>query len=200
MSDPRPTAPATRRPLITTGYGEVVTTDPAAHSRNGSSLFADPVAWLMTEAAARAAADCDTDLTAAGDQVGMIAISEICTMDTMRTIARATPRGRLSPLKFAGANPGSVAGLPCIRNGFRGPTLALSMPPGPALPAALAMAEGWIAQGSARYVLIGAHRRDGDAHAARCHVLQSARTPEPYTEPDLSRLAAPVPAPAAAGR
>ncbi|MCK7624963.1 polyketide synthase [Streptomyces sp. RS10V-4] len=196
--DPRATAP--RHPLRTTGYGEVLTTDPHSHSRNGSSLFADPVAWLMTEAVARAAADCDTDLTAAGDHVGLIAISDLCTMDTMRTIARATPRGRLSPLKFAGANPGSVAGLPCIRHGFRGPTLALAMPPAPALPAALAMAEGWIARGSARHVLIAAHRRDGDAHGARAYVLESARTPQPSTEPDLSRLAAPVPAPAAAGR
>ncbi|MGW7489009.1 hypothetical protein [Streptomyces sp. NPDC054786] len=192
MSESRAMATISRHPLVAAGYGEVVTTTPAGHSRNGSSLFADPLAWLMAEAVERAADDCGTDLSAVGDQVGMVAISDACTLETMRAIAKATPRGRLSPLKFAGANPGSVAGLPCIRNGFRGPTLTLSMSPAPALPSALAMAEGWIARGSARYVLIGSHRRDGDVHGARCYVLQSSPTPEPYTEPDLSRLAAPV--------
>ncbi|MFG2863465.1 hypothetical protein [Streptomyces sioyaensis] len=198
MSESRTTAATSRRPLITTGYGEVVTTTPAGHSRNGSSLFADPLAWLMAEAVERAVESCDTDLSIVGDQVGMVAISDVCTLETMRAIAEATPRGRLSPLKFAGANPGSVAGLPCIRNSFRGPTLTLSMSPAQALPSALAMAEGWIARGSARYVLIGSHRRDGDVHGARCYVLQSSHTPEPYTEPDLSRLAAPVHAPVTA--
>ncbi|WP_053666612.1 hypothetical protein [Streptomyces sp. MMG1121] len=184
------------RPLAATGYGEVLTTTLAEHTHNGSSLFADPVAWLMAEAVARAVEDCPADLAAAGDHVAMIAISDVCTLDTMRTIARATPRGRLSPLKFAGANPGSVAGLPCIRGGFRGPTLTLSMPPEAALPAALAMAEGWIARGSARFVLVGAHRVDGDAHGARACVLQSPPTAKPYPEPDLKRLTAPVHVPA----
>ncbi|MGW1053326.1 hypothetical protein ACWDBD_39955 [Streptomyces sp. NPDC001118] len=197
MSDPRATPAAGRRSLVTAGYGEVVTTAPAEHAHNGSSLFADPVAWLMAEAVARAVEDCAVDLAAVRDHVGMVAISDVCTLDTMRTIARATPRGRLSPLKFAGANPGSVAGLPCIRNGFRGPTLTLSMPPEAALPAALAMAEGWIARGSARLVLVGTHRCDGDAHSARCYVLQSSTAPDPCPEPDLKRLTAPVHAAAA---
>ncbi|QLI99755.1 hypothetical protein HZZ00_01330 [Streptomyces sp. NEAU-sy36] len=199
MTDSR--TPAALAPV---GYAEIVTDAPERHSRNGSSLFADPLAWLMAEAAEAAARDCRTglteigDLSEIGDLVGMIAISEVCTLDTMRLIARATPRGRLSPLKFAGANPGSLAGLACIRQGFRGPTLTLSMPPAAALRAALDVAAGWFGRGSARFVLLGTHRQDGDTHAVRCAVLQSVRAPEPHTESALARLAAPVPTTVAA--
>ncbi|MFZ3599078.1 hypothetical protein [Streptomyces sp. BH104] len=189
MTDGPLPAPA---PPIAVGYGEVVTDDPAGHSRNGASLFADPQAWLMAEALEHAVRNCGADLTTVGDQVGMITVSEVCTLDTMRGIAKATARGRLSPLKFAGANPGSVAGLPCIRQGFRGPTLALSMPPADGAATAATLAAGWLRQGSARYVAIATHRQDDDVHAVRCLILQSAHAPEPHAEPDLSRLTAPA--------
>ncbi|MFC3997261.1 hypothetical protein ACFOVU_15120 [Nocardiopsis sediminis] len=198
MADyPLPPAPAAEQhPLppapVAAGYGEVVTEDPAAHARNAPSLFADPLAWLMAEAAAAAVQDHGADLAAAGDQVGMVTVSETGTLDTMRAIAKATARGRVSPLKFAGANPGSLAGLTCIRQGFRGPTLALSMPPADGAPTAAALAAGWLARGSARYVLIGTHRQDGTVHAARCLILRAAPGPGPRTEPDLSRLTAPA--------
>jgi hypothetical protein len=181
----------TSRP-IAVGYGEVTTESLAGSSRNGPSLFADPVAWLMAAAVDAAAQDSGVDLTMVGDQVGMIAISDACTRDTMRGIAKATARGRVSPLKFAGANPGSVTGLPCIRQGFRGPTLTLSMPPADGTATAVSLAAAWLERNIARYVLIGTHRHDGAVHAVRCVVLQAAHASEPYTELDLSRLIAPA--------
>ncbi|MFI9782972.1 beta-ketoacyl synthase N-terminal-like domain-containing protein [Kitasatospora sp. NPDC051984] len=187
MSDVR-----TRPALAVVGYAETVTEAPEQYSRNSSSLFADPLAWLMSGVCRAAVADCDSELAAAGDLVGVITVSEICTLDTMRLIARATPRGRLSPLKFAGANPGSLAGLTCIRDGFRGPSLTLSMPPAAALPTALDLAASWLEQGTARHVLVGTHQRKGDTHAVRCAVLRSADAAEAHPAPDLIRLSAPV--------
>lgn len=72
------------------------------------------------------------------------------------------------------------------------------MPPAAALRTALDVAAGWFGRGSARYVLLGTHRQDGDTHAVRCAVLQSVRAPEPHAESALARLAAPVPTTVAA--
>ncbi|MFD8570104.1 hypothetical protein [Streptomyces sp. NPDC059639] len=146
---------------------------------------------MINDAVEAAVDDCGADLTTVGDQVGMIAISESCTVTTMQIIAKATPRGRLSPLKFAGANPGSIAGLSCIQQGYRGPTLALSTAPTNAVGTASDIAASWLGRGLARYVLIATHRQDNDVHAARCLVLQAAQaTDAARCELELHRLAA----------
>ena len=48
---------------------------------------------------------------------------------TLTAIAGTAARGFVSPLRFAGANPGVLAGLACIRWKLRGPSLTFAMAP-----------------------------------------------------------------------
>ncbi|ANY07822.1 beta-ketoacyl synthase N-terminal-like domain-containing protein [Pseudonocardia sp. HH130630-07] len=153
------------------GLSARTTDDPGTHARNAPSLYADPVAWLLCEVTGQALAGCPDDVLHHTDEVGHLAVSDHGTLDTMRALARSGRRGRVSPLRFAGANPGSLAGLACLRWGLRGPTMMLAMPPSPAGPAAVAVAQRWLDTGQARHVVLATHTvRDG-VHEARCAVL-----------------------------
>ncbi|ORT56735.1 beta-ketoacyl synthase N-terminal-like domain-containing protein [Streptomyces sp. CB03238] len=145
--------------------------DPRAGSANRPSFYADPVAWLTTSTVARALRAEGAGILHTPDEVGVIAMSETCTRPTMETIAGAAGRSRVSPLKFAGANPGLLAGLPCIQWTFRGPSLVFAMAPDTAADTALSVAEHWLSSGQARYAVCVAHAvRDG-AHHTRCVIL-----------------------------
>jgi len=170
MSDrPTPVSP----PLAVIGFGEVSTTDPAEFSRNGPSFFADPVAWLVTAAVEQALGRCREDVLTVSDNIGVLVVSEVCTLETMRSIARAATRGRISPLRFAGANPGSLASVACIRWGFRGPTLTLSMSHAAGVEPAVIVAGSWLHSGQAGYVVLGSHYlHNGKLHIARCVIIR----------------------------
>src|SRR5262245_24756419 len=95
-------------------------------ARNRPSFYATPVAW--------AAANFTQSLI--GDEggvvprhTGMIVVSDECSLGTIRELSRTATQGAVSPLRFAGASPSIVAGLPALEQGIRGPTLALTMPP-----------------------------------------------------------------------
>src|ERR1700759_3268417 len=90
--------------------------------RNRPSFYATPVAW--------AAADFTQLLI--GDEggivphhTGMIVVSDECSLSTIRDLSRTAAQGTISPLRFAGASPSIVAGLPALQQGIRGPTLCL---------------------------------------------------------------------------
>jgi hypothetical protein len=163
------------------GYGVVRGADPAAFARNGPSLFADPVAWLVCGAVESAIEECQQDLAGSRDHVGIIAISEFATLDTMRSIAATAGNGRVSPLRFAGSNPGALAGVSCISRGFRGPALTLSMCPADGVEPAVAIASGLLASGSASHLVLAAHAAAVE-HVARCVIVSEAVDPRGWLE------------------
>ena len=172
------------------GSGSAASANPAEFARNAPSFFADPVAWLVSAAVGRALDDCPDDLAGRPDKVGVIALSGTCTGLTMAALAASAGRGMVSPLRFAGANPGVLAGLPCIRWRFRGPTLTLAMPPAHGLEPATVVAGAWLHGGQASHVLIATHRVEDAVHVARCAVIRAA-TDEADGRRELDRLLGP---------
>jgi hypothetical protein len=160
--------------IAVVGEASVVTGTPAEFSRNASSFFADPAAWLLVAAVEQALADCPEPVLAAPDEVGVIVVSDRCTLLTMDAIAATAARGLVSPLRFAGANPGVLAGLPCIVLGLRGPTLVLTMDPADGAGPATAVAASWLRAGQARHLLLAVYSLVGGGHVARCLILRAA--------------------------
>lgn len=161
------------------GEGVALATDLSAAPRRRTSLYADPLSWLVLDAVEQAIAACGEDFAPAGtsakEGVGHIAVSDQCTLHTMRQLAGAIGAGRVSPLRFSGANPGSICALPSQFLGFGGPTMTLSMPPEKGLPPAMAVARAWLRQGCATHVIVTAHRADASGHRVTSAIL----TPDP---------------------
>ncbi|WP_105967719.1 beta-ketoacyl synthase N-terminal-like domain-containing protein [Streptomyces geranii] len=163
------------------GEGVAVAPDLSAAPRRRASLYADPLSWLVLDAVEQAlgASDFTPEDASAKEAVGHIAISDQCTLHTMRQLAEAIPAGRISPLRFSGANPGSICTLPSQFLGFSGPTMTLSMPPEKGLPPALAVARAWLRQGCATHVIVTAHRADASGHRVTSTVLTADPTAGP---------------------
>jgi hypothetical protein len=155
---------------------EVVTDDltgPRPPSPHTASFYADPVAWLVVdavEAALRLSAD--DDIRSAATDVAVLSVSAEATGHTMRQLAATSCRGRVSPMRFAGASAGSIAGLSCIMFGFKGPSLVLSMPPADGRPVAEIVARSWLTAGNCRYVVLNEHEiRSGTTHSVRSSIV-----------------------------
>ncbi|HEX8092912.1 coronafacic acid synthetase [Jatrophihabitans sp.] len=133
--------------------------------RGGSkpSFFADPLSWLVAQSVEQAVAQCGAEVRSAAEEVGSLLISDVCSLTTMRQVAERVPSGRLSPLRFSGANPGVTATLPAMTFGFTGPSLTLSMTPADGLPWGLVIARCWLVSGQARHVVLASHRHEPDA-------------------------------------
>jgi hypothetical protein len=165
--------------ITTLAIGAADGPDPAAFARNGPSFFADPAAWLVTAAVADALDACPENVLARPDAAGVIVVTQRCTAVTLQAIARTAGRGMVSPLRFAGANPGILAGLPCITYQLRGPSLVLATDPATGVPAAAAVAASWLSLRQAAYVLVAVHLAREGQHAARCAVVRTPRPGEP---------------------
>ncbi|MFJ9613962.1 polyketide synthase [Streptomyces noursei] len=157
------------------GSATVVAEDPAAYTRNKPSFYADPAAWLVAETVDRALAGCAEPLGDATDDTAILVMSATGSERTIRRIADSVPRSRVSPLRFAGANPGVLAGLPALRHGLRGPSLLLAAHPDTAAPVAFTVIAGWLADGHARHaILVGLQSTAEDRELCHCLVLTSA--------------------------
>lgn len=172
--------------LTALAYGVASTDMPARVVGNGPSFYADPAAWLVVAAVRAALADGASAVCSTSDTVGIIVVSNTGPITTMRDIARSARSGRVSPLRFAGSNPGILAGLPCITWKLRGPSLTLSMDPLAGLVAAPPVAVGWLRTGQARTVIMAVHTPVGTGQEVRCAVVRSAEPDDPPV--DLSRL------------
>lgn len=144
-------------------------------ARRKASVYADPVSWLVLEAVERAVADCP-ELLAAREAVGHVVVSDHCTLHSMRQLAEGIAAGRVSPLRFSGANPGLLCSLPCHIFGFNGPSITLSMPPERGVGPALAIARGWLCRLAATHVVLTSHHTDEEGHHIFSRVLR--RTPQ----------------------
>lgn len=149
---------------------------PAAGRRRIPSMYVDPVAWLVLEAVDDALTHCPDAVVRSPDGVAVVLVSAYATQHTMREIADAVPSGRLSPLRFAGANPGGAAGLACVLHGFRGPSLIVTNEPVRGWPAALTAARSWLRTGAATSIVLSAHMADAQhGHRVRTVVLTTAQ-------------------------
>lgn len=141
-------------------------------ARNKPSFYATPVAWAaahFTQLLIEDEGRIDPHHT------GMIVASDECSLETIRELSRTAAQGTISPLRFAGASPSIVAGLPALQQGIRGPTLCLTMPPDRASSAILAMIEYWIRYNNIVSVIAIAHYRQGEhRHLFKGLIVRSA--------------------------
>ena len=144
--------------------------DGPAPRRQGASFYADPVAWLVTDAVEAALRDAGERVRAAAAETGVLSVSREATKLTMHQLA--TAGGRVSPMKFAGASAGSIAGVPCIVFGLQGPSMVLSMPPADGRAVAQLVARSWLAAENCRYVVLNEHEAVGEnGHVVRSSVV-----------------------------
>jgi hypothetical protein len=160
-----------RAGLATLARGLRETGDLVAEGRRTASFYADPAAWLVVSAVEAALAEAPEAVRRETAEIGALAVSDHGTRHTMRSVADSAARGRVSPLRFAGANPGSLAGLLCITLGFRGPSLLVCMPPERARAVVALIAAGWLATGQCRYVAVAEHTVNGAHHTAVGRIL-----------------------------
>ncbi|MEU7746482.1 hypothetical protein [Nonomuraea sp. NPDC049158] len=160
--------------LVTVAHGLRETGDLAAAGRRTASFYADPAAWLVVSAVEAALAWAPEVVRRRAAEIGALAVSDHGSRHTMRSVADTAARGRVSPLRFAGANPGSLAGLLCITLGFRGPSLLVCMPPERAGPIVALIAAGWLATGQCRYVAVAEHSANNGHHTATARILAPA--------------------------
>src|SRR5260370_11323199 len=113
--------------------------------RNRPSFYATPVAWAAANFTQLLIED---EGGIVPHQTGMIVVSDECSLSTIRDLSRTAAQGTISPLRFAGASPSIVAGLPVLQQGIRGPTLSPTMPPDHASTAVMALINYWIRDGN----------------------------------------------------
>lgn len=127
--------------------------------RNKPSFYATPVAWAAANFAQLLIED---EGGIVPHHTGMIVVSDECSLSTIRDLSRTAAQGTISPLRFAGASPSIVAGLPALQQGIRGPTLCLTMAPDHASSAIVAMINYWIRHSNIVSVIAIAHYKQGE--------------------------------------
>ena len=140
--------------------------------RNKPSFYATPVAWAAANFTQLLIED---EGGIVPHHTGMIVVSDECSLSTIRELSRTAAQGTISPLRFAGASPSIVAGLPALQQGIRGPTLCLTMPPDHASSAIVAMINYWIRYSNIVSVITIAHYKlDERRHLFKGLIARSA--------------------------
>lgn len=141
--------------VTTASYASIV-------SRNRPSLFAPPLAWAISDfAGSLIKADGSIDPL----RTALVVVSDECSLATIAELSGPLAKGIVSPLRFAGASPSIVAGLPALEHGIRGPVLCLTMAPRNAAQALGALARYWLRYSGVTAVVIIVHAADdGGVH------------------------------------
>jgi len=161
------------RNCVVAGRGEAAEPEKELFDRRiiTTVRYADPAAWSIATAVARALAPVRERVVAARDRVAVVAVCEHGPAATVADLAEATRQGFTSALRYPAGNPGSLAGVTCIAFGFRGPTLSLLMAPDTGVSAGIFMAERWIHKGVVSYVVLAACGRVGNRRPSRVLLL-----------------------------
>lgn len=140
-------------------------------ARNKPSFYATPVAWAAANFTQLLIED---EGGIVPHHTGMIVVSDECSLSTIRDLSRTAAQGTISPLRFAGASPSIVAGLPALEQGIRGPTLCLTMPPRHASSAIVATINYWIRYSNIVSVIaIAHHKQDEHRHIFKGLIARS---------------------------
>jgi hypothetical protein len=126
--------------------------------RNRPSFYAAPVAWAAATFAQLLVGD---EGGIDPDRTGLIIVSDECSLTAIRNLSRTAAQGTMSPLRFAGASPSMVAGLPALEQGIRGPTLCLTMSPAHAAGAIIALSDYWFRYSDIASVVMITHFDQG---------------------------------------
>ena len=149
-------------------------------SRNKPSFYAPPVAWAVANFTQSLIED---EGGIVPHQTGLIVVSDECSLSTIRELSRTAAQGTISPLRFAGASPSIVAGLPALERGIRGPTVCLTMPPAHALSALVALINYWIRYSNIVSVITIAHYKlDESRHLFKGMIARSTITLDSLAE------------------
>ena len=149
-------------------------------SRNKPSFFATPVAWAVADFAQALIED---EGGIEPHRTGLILVSDECSLSTIRDLSRTAAQGTISPLRFAGASPSILAGLPALEQGIRGPTVCLTMPPAHAANAIVAMIDYWLKYNDIVSVIAIAHfKQDERSHLFHGLIARSSITLESLTD------------------
>jgi hypothetical protein len=128
-------------------------------ARNKPSFYATPVAWATANFTQSLIED---EGGIVPHHTGMIVVSDECSLSTIRELSRTAAQGTISPLRFAGASPSIVAGLPALEQGIRGPTVCLTMPPAHASSAIVALIDYWTRYNNIVSVIAISHFKQGE--------------------------------------
>lgn len=128
-------------------------------SMNRPSIYADPLAWAVVDFSASLLNKVPEESL---ENVGIIVVSDYCSLATMRALSATSKDGKISPLKFAGANPGVVTGLTAIQYKLRGPSVTLTMNPANASKAVTSVARYWFKHSGVHSVLVITHKKSTD--------------------------------------
>lgn len=140
--------------------------------RNRPSFYAPPIAWAVADFTRLLIED---EGGIVPHHTGMIVASDECSLSAIRELALTLAQGTISPLRFAGASPSIVAGLPALEHGIRGPTLSLTMPPDHASDAIFATIDYWLRYSNIVAVIAIAHyRQDERRHLFKGLIARSA--------------------------
>lgn len=140
--------------------------------RNRPSFYATPVAWAAADFTQLLIED---EGAIVPHHTGMIVVSDECSLSTIRDLSRTAAQGTISPLRFAGASPSIVAGLPALEQGIRGPTVCLTMSPRHAASAIVALIEYWIRYSNIVSVIAIAHyKQDENRHLFKGLIARSS--------------------------
>jgi hypothetical protein len=116
---------------------------------------ADPTVWPVLESVGQLYRAHCMQLEAHLDHVGMIHFGSAYPKATAQRVTADVARsGRVSPAAFINANAGAAVSLCCTRFGFRGPTMAVTMPTADAKTLVDVLATQWLRQGNARYLIL----------------------------------------------
>ncbi len=141
-------------------------------ARNRPSFYATPVAWATADFTQMLIQD---DGPIVPHSTGLIVASDACSLATIRELSRSATQGTMSPLRFAGASPSIVAGLPALQQGIRGPTLSLTMQPEHASDAIVAIVGYWMKHAKVESVIAVAHYQQGKSdHLFKGLIARSA--------------------------
>lgn len=116
--------------------------------------YADPAAWTVAAAVARAVAPRRDAILAEHERVGVVVVSPDGPVEAAAAVRAAARAGAAAPLRFPAAGPGSLVGVVCLGLGLRGPSLVLTVPPARGAPIGLRLANGWLARGHAAWVVL----------------------------------------------
>ncbi|MFK4259173.1 hypothetical protein [Agrobacterium tumefaciens] len=125
-------------------------------SKNAPSIFADPLAWAVADFVGGLLGE--TELASSDRiQTGLIVVSDLCSLSTIRALSAMAKQDFLSPLKFAGASPSIVSGLAALREQIRGPTVTFTMDPRTSRAAITALIRLWMMFNSVSPVIVVTH-------------------------------------------
>jgi hypothetical protein len=167
--------------------------DLLGQAARASVRYADPAAWTTATALERLLAGCEPRAASEREHIGIIVVSDDGPQEIMNVVAEAAKAGYSSPLRYAAANPGSLAGVSSIVHRLRGPTLVLIVPPERGVLPALVLSAGWLKKRHVPAVIVAAHTRlASGGQLARCLLLSASEGNDavgsPLTEQDLAWL------------